>query len=47
MNVALNFDYKFDTTTYATIQTKYSKEFGSSDYDLDGESYTFGITKLF
>ena len=46
-NVVLNFDYKFDTTTYATIQTKYSKEFGSSDYDLDGESYTFGITKLF
>lgn len=46
-NVALNFDYKFDTTTYATIQTKYSKEFDSSEYDLDGGSYTFGITKLF
>lgn len=46
-NAALNFDYKFDTSTYATIQTKYSKEFDSSRYDLEGGSYTFGITKLF
>ena len=46
-NVALNFDYKMDTTTYATIQTKYSKELNSSEHDLEGSSYTFGITKLF
>lgn len=45
-NVALNFDYKFDTTTFATIQTKYSKDL-NSDEELKGESYTFGITKLF
>ena len=45
-NVALNLDYRFDTTTYATIQTKYSKDF-NSDEELKGESYTFGITKLF
>lgn len=45
-NLGLDFDYKFDTTTYATIQTKYSKAF-DSDKNLKGESYMFGITKLF